>query len=241
MRRVYSVSLLRALILVASAVLAASAFVPAQAAAPAFVQINSAVPQSTAASSVSVTFTAAQTAGNLNVVIVGWNDITANVSSLSDSAGNIYIRALGPTLGSGLSQSIYYAKNILGAAAGGNRVTISFSPAAVYPDVRILEYSGIDPINAVDVTAAGTGSSTNSNSGAVQTGNANDLLVGANIVFTSTNGPGTGYTNRVITYPNGDLAEDRVVTSTGSYSAVAPLAALLKDKPTNCATRLLKS
>src|SRR2546430_631478 len=61
--------------------------------------------------------------------------------------------AVGPTLVSGLWQSIYYAKNTIGAAAGSNRVTVTFSPATAYPDVRILEYSGIDPVNAVDLFA----------------------------------------------------------------------------------------
>lgn len=36
-------------------------------------------------------------------------------------------------------------------------------------------------------------------------------------------GAGTGYTTRTITSPDGDIAEDRVVTSAGSYSATAPL------------------
>ena len=38
-----------------------------------FVQVNSAVPQ-TPQSVVSVPFNSAQTEGNLNVVVVGWND-----------------------------------------------------------------------------------------------------------------------------------------------------------------------
>ena len=69
-------------------------------------------------------FSAAQTAGNLNVVVVGWNDTQAAVLSVSDTAGNVYTRAIGPTLGSGLSQSIYYAKNIAAATAGSNHVTV---------------------------------------------------------------------------------------------------------------------
>ena len=32
----------------------------------------------------------AQTAGNLNVVVVGWNDTASNVTSVTDSAGNTY-------------------------------------------------------------------------------------------------------------------------------------------------------
>ena len=151
-----------------------------------------------------MTYTAAQTAGNLNVVIVGWNDATAQVSSLTDSKGNVYQLAVGPTVltGSGpLSQAIYYAKNISAATAGANIVTVTFNAAANYPDIRILEYSGIDPVSPVDVVADATGNSATSSSGAVITKNAMDLLVGANIVWTSTTGPGSGLTQRMLTTP----------------------------------------
>ena len=93
----------------------------------------------------------------------------------------------------------------------------------MYADIRILEYSGLDQVNPVDVTAAAIGTNATSNSGAATTTNANDLIVGANIVYTSTTGPGTGFTKRMITSPDGDIAEDRVVTTAGSYSASAPL------------------
>ena len=44
---------------------------------------------------------------NLNVAIVGWNDTTARVSSVTDTKGNVYTLAVGPTLRSGAcSQSI---------------------------------------------------------------------------------------------------------------------------------------
>ena len=58
-------------------------------AAPAWVQSSSAVPQ-TPQTSVSVPYTAAQTAGHLNVVIVGWNDTTHVVSSVTDSHGQVW-------------------------------------------------------------------------------------------------------------------------------------------------------
>src|SRR5262249_42035432 len=106
---------------------AVTASAPVPPSTPKFVQVNGAVPQSTAVGSVSVTYTAAQSAGNLNVVVVGWNDTQAAVTSVSDSKGNIYTRAIGPTQGSGLSQSIYYARNIAAAAAGANQVTVTFS------------------------------------------------------------------------------------------------------------------
>ena len=189
-----------------------------------YVQGNYADPQ-TSPTSVNVTFTGAQTAGNLNVVVVGWNNSTATVNSVSDSKGNVYTRAVGPTVVSGfLSQSIYYAKNIVSAAAGSNIVTVTFSTAAAYPDIRILEYSGADPATPVDVTAANSGSSTSSSSGSATTTNATDLIFGANMVYTTTTGAGSGFTKRLLTSPDADIAEDRMVTATGSYSATAPIA-----------------
>ena len=188
-----------------------------------YVQGNYATPQ-TPQTTVNVTFTAAQTAGDLNVVVVGWNDSTATVSSVTDSKGNAYALAVGPTVISGtLSQSIYYAKNIAAAAAGANTVTVTFSTAAAYPDIRILEYSGADPNNPVDVTAANSGNSATSSSGSATTTNPTDLIFGANIVATTTTGPGSGFTSRLLTSPDGDIAEDQMVTAAGSYSATAPL------------------
>jgi hypothetical protein len=174
---------------------------------------------------VSVPFTAAQSAGNLIVVVVGWNDVTHSVASITDSKGNIYSPAVGPTVnaaGGGLTQTIYYAKNIAPAAAGSNTVTVTFDGTTYYPDVRILEYSGADSVTPVDVTAVGTGNSATSSTPAVTTTNPNDMLFAANVVFTLTAGPGTGFTQRTIT-PDGDIVQDRLVTATGSYSATAPL------------------
>jgi len=111
---------------------------------PTYVQGNYAVPQ-TPQTTVTVPYTATQAANDLNVIVVGWNDTLATVSTVTDSAHNTYQLAVGPTLLRGaLSQAIYYAKNIAAAGANANTVTLTFSVAAVYPDVRILEYSGLD-------------------------------------------------------------------------------------------------
>ena len=117
---------------------------------PAFKQTNNAVPQ-TPQSTVSVTFTAAQSAGGLNVVAVGWYDTTSQVLSVTDNRGNNYQRIAGPTTQAQAgTQSIYYAPNIVAAPAGGTTVTVTFNAAVNYPDIRIAEYSGIDPLNPVD-------------------------------------------------------------------------------------------
>jgi hypothetical protein len=186
-----------------------------------FVQGNYSVPQ-TPQATVAVIFASPQHAGNLNVVVVGWNDSTATVTSVTDSMNNSYILAVGPTVRTGqLSQAMYFAPNI--AAATSNMVTVRFSVAAVYPDIRILEYSGLDPVSPLDTVAAATGSSATSSTGTLTTSVPNVLLVAGNIVTTATSGPGSGFTSRMITNPDGDIVEDRVVTAAGSYSATAPL------------------
>ena len=123
----------------------------------------------------------------------------------------------GRTSGTGLQQSIYYAANIAG---GSNTVTVTFSQAAAYPDVRILEYRGV---TALDVTAGASGNSAAANSGAATTTSANELIFGANMVATTNAAVGSGFTSRIITVPDGDLAEDKIVTTAGSNSATATL------------------
>ena len=128
----------RALLIALAFVISYALAAQAQAAVT-FIQQNYATPQS-AKSTVPVTFTSAQTAGNLNVVVVGWNDTTAAVSSVTDSKGNVYTLAVGPTVRSGqLSQAIYYAKNIQAAAANTNSVTVQFNVAAIsgHPHSRV--------------------------------------------------------------------------------------------------------
>jgi len=189
----------------------------------AYVQGNSATPQSPEKTP-KVKFTAVQVAGDLNIVVVGWDDSTTVVNSIKDSMGNVYALAVGPTVESGFaSQSIYYANNIQAAAAGSNTVTVTFASAVPSPDIRILEYSGADPANPVDVTAASFGNSAMGQSGSAITTNATDLIFAADYVQTLTTGPGSGFTKRLLTKPDGDIAEDAMVTATGSYSATAPV------------------
>jgi hypothetical protein len=191
----------------------------------AYVQSGATDPNSSSVSSLTTTFSAAQAAGDLNVVAVSWGSSSVTVSSITDSKGNSYTLAAGPTVYSsfGVTSSIYYAKNIVAAAAGANTVTVTFSAAVPYPDVRIAEYSGISTSSPLDVTAAATGSGTLSSSGSMTTTNANDLLVAANAVATTTTGPGTGFTQRVISGYDGDILEDEIVSATGAYTATAPM------------------
>jgi glucose/arabinose dehydrogenase len=184
-----------------------------------FIQASSATPQSPQ-TTVSATFGSAQTGGNLNVVVIGWNDTAANISSVSDTAGNVYQLAAATVRGSGLSQAVYYTRNLT-APAGANTVTVGFDRAAIYVDLRIAEYSGLDRTNPLDVSASASGSSQTANSGNAMTTTANSLLIGAGTTVSAFTGGGSGYTTRIITQPDLDILEDRVVSTAGSYGATA--------------------
>ena len=140
----------------------------AVAAPPAFVQVNAAVPQ-TNQSSVTVRYNNAQTAGDTNILAIGWNNATSNITSVTDSAGNTYQLAVPTARGAGVSQAIYYAKNIKAAPAGTNTVTVTFNTATPYVDIRATEYSGLDPNTPFDVGTSASGTSTSANSGTVTT------------------------------------------------------------------------
>ena len=193
-------------------------FVSQQAAAQVkFVQVNSAVPTSTA--TISATYNSAQTVGNMNVVAIGWDSSFITLKTLTDSKGNSYKLAVSYVDSTGITQAIYYAPNIAAATAGANRVTATLSASTGWPDLRILEYSGV---NTLDKTASAKGTSTTANSGSVATTQANELLFGAAYTYGTTYGPGSGYTSRIVT-GDSDLAEDEVVFATGLYSAKASM------------------
>jgi Putative collagen-binding domain of a collagenase/Protein of unknown function (DUF4038) len=186
---------------------------------PAFVQQNFATPQVPQAQ-VSVAYPAPQIAGNTNIVIVGWNDTMANITAVNDSAGNAYQVAVGTFRGNGLSQAIYYASNI---KAGNNTVSVMFDQPAVYVDLRVTEYSGLSPMNPFDSGASATGNSASASSGTIMTSTTTELLVGTGITTSVFTASGSGFSQRVITTPDGDIVEDRIASMPGSYAATASL------------------
>ena len=182
-----------------------------------FVQANSAQPASPAATA-PVAYTLPQTAANLNVVIIGWSDATTTVASVTDTAGNTYVAAIPPVVGTGLSQAIYYAKNIVAAAT--NTVTVTFSAPAPTPDVRILEYSGIDPVLALDSGGGRSGTGFSLSSGPITTTNVVDLIIGAATVAGKITDAGPGFTTVTVT-PNGANVEHLIGQQAGVIDAGA--------------------
>jgi hypothetical protein len=72
------------------------------------------------------------------------------------------------------------------------------------------------------VGASASGNGTSANSGAVTTTGANELILGAGMTGRLFSAAGTSFTNHIITN-DADIAEDRIVTTAGSYSATATL------------------
>ena len=103
----------------------------------------------------SVAFNAPNTAGNLIVVYVVWGNTGA--VTVADSAGNSYASAGAPVawFSNQWRAQVFYAKNV---AAGPNTVTATYATSINnYGLVYIHEYSGIDKVNPLDVTAAAAG------------------------------------------------------------------------------------
>lgn len=174
-------------------------------------------------STVSVVLPTSQVAGNTNVVAVGWADTAHTVSSLTDTRGNIYTLIVGPTSIAGTvaaSQSLYYAKNIAG---GANTVTVTFNAATAFPDLRVIEYAGLDKVNPLDAKAAATGTGTTGNSGTAVSTLGSELIFGAGTTTGSFNAPGPGFFSRDVN-AFGSIVEDKAVSVVGSYSATAALA-----------------
>src|SRR6185437_15295590 len=191
-----------------------------------FVQCNSATPGALQGT-VTVTFTAAQAAGDLNVVFAAWTDSVTTVSAVTDSAGNVYVPGLAPTTLAGTATEVaYYAKNIVAAAAGSNTVTIRFNGMAPSPDVRIAEYSGLDTVNPLDVAAGMAGIGTLATSGSLLTTAPADLVVSGNFAQWLSTDAGPGETLRLLT-PSSDILEDEIAYAPGYQVETVSLQVML--------------
>ena len=154
-------------------------------------------------------------------MVVGWNDAAHTVSGVTDADGNLYVLAA-PVVqypAGNISQAIYFCPDIKG---GGNSVTVRFSGAVPSPDVRIAEYSGVQSLAG---SSSASGYSSHPSSGSVNS-SAPALLVSAVTTAGGVSASGPGFNNRVITSPDGDLLQDKLVTGkTGPLSDGATLGA----------------
>jgi hypothetical protein len=181
---------------------------------PSLVQVNN--NQISSGTSTSVTLNTPTVAGNTIVVYVIWSN-TGSVA-LTDSRGNTFVSVGGAmTWGSGYNAQIFYAPSIVG---GADTVTAAFRTAvSSFGVVYAHEYTGISAVNPVDVTTSATGASAQLNSGTATTTSANDLIFGAGVSDNAVTAAGSGFASRDLAY--GNITEDRIAGSVGSYAATA--------------------
>jgi hypothetical protein len=178
-----------------------------------FVQSSASVSGATGTSK-SATFLNPITTGDL--ITVGCSvDTAASSITVSDTYGNTYT-PIGSLKIQGTEQAqLFYAKNIIGGAS--DSVTCTYDVSAINRDIFVHEYAGADRNNPLDVSAYGSGASgTALDSGAATTNSASEVLFAFGFCTTCI-APGTNFTQRVL--DGGDMSEDRITTSVGSYNA----------------------
>jgi hypothetical protein len=175
--------------------------------------VQSAASSITSASSVTVGFPLAETAGNANLIVIGWSP--GSLVSMNDSRANHYMAATGPMqAGDGWTQQIFLATDVAG---GADTVNVTFNTGQVYAHLGIFEYSGIAGVDQ-SVGAIGTASS-RPGTPALATSSAPDLLFAA---LSAQNAINTtivqSYTSRL----SGSeyLIADQEATTAGSYAAM---------------------
>jgi hypothetical protein len=160
-----------------------------------------------------------------DLLVIGAVNSWGSVGTASDNKGDTFCTAKKAKLNV-VGFAIYYAANV---PAGVTSVTVRF-PGGVN-DVVVAEYSGLDPVSPFDQSHAydnGTSYPTFT-SGSVATTRPTELLFGFAGQIQSdipTWTAGAGWTPLLtLSTGNGVFAEDRLVTNTGTYSAIGNFAA----------------
>jgi hypothetical protein len=168
---------------------------------------------------ISINYASAQRAGDTNIVVVQWSSANGSVTGVSDSAGNSYSLAIGPTFGQLDAQYIFYASGIAAAAAGSNTVTVTLSAPQTQEDLTIFEYAGLATTSPLDGTADGHGIAPGAATTPITTSNACDLLFAAARLENNATAAGLGYAVR---WGGKDIyGEEQVASSAGMYFASA--------------------
>ncbi|MGZ4815020.1 MAG: hypothetical protein ACXVZV_06415, partial [Terriglobales bacterium] len=149
-------------------------------------------------------------AGDLIVVWIFWHAPVAQaISTVTDTAGNTYQRAIGPTarVGTliGYQQDIWYAKNINPGAKV--KVTATFSGTFFgEKSISAFEYTGLDKAAPLDKTSVATGSGLNAAVGPVTTTAPGVVFAAAK--FKTSGTPGAGFAQR--SSLKGNVAEEKL-------------------------------
>src|SRR4029077_8801369 len=122
---------------------------------------------------------------------------TLSVTSVVDSAGNIYAVAC-PTIAITNNQAfMYYAPVTVASDAGTNTVTLTLSGSGAFVEMIVAEYDG--GLMVLDKTSSASGNSTALNSGnTAAITSPNELVVGYGFGAGAVSAAGAGFTGRIV-------------------------------------------
>jgi hypothetical protein len=170
----------------------------------------------------SVVFDMEQLEGDTNVVAIGWYDSDGDVTEpVTDSKGNTYVR-IGEkrVVFSGdapLSQVIFFAKKIHAAGKGENRINVAWGSPVDGPDVRAVEYAGLDPDDPLIGEVFEDGDDLTASTGEIEVKDSHALLFAALVTESEASEPGQNFVKRILTGSQ-NFVQDRIVEKPGRYA-----------------------
>ncbi|HEY8074376.1 MAG TPA: hypothetical protein VIF62_09705 [Labilithrix sp.] len=113
-------------------------------------------PDAGPSSSVALTLTKAQNAGDFLVVGVNYDQSGClAVSAIADTAGDAFKAIVAPdSMPGALTLETWGASNVGAAAAGDNQITVSFSGACTAQNVKVAEYASVDVEAPIDTSGS---------------------------------------------------------------------------------------
>lgn len=163
-------------------------------------------------------FARGTTAGNAIICAFDTSGVAPVVTSITDTAGNPYVRGAGPFVNSAAwTDEVWYAVGITAAVA--LVVSATFNAPSSRKNLTCHEYAGIRAAAALDTVATMTfvGGGTQV-LGPVVTDTAPELAFSM-FSTAGTLSPGVGFTTRSTI--DDDLYQDQIVTASGSQTATA--------------------
>jgi hypothetical protein len=169
----------------------------------------------TTAISHTYTYPAANAAGNLLTMVVGWFTSASNQAAptVSDSVNGAWTKAGATAVHSvDICQAIYYRASCL---AGSPTVTITF-PVAAPVEVQAQEWSGAAPTSPNDVNATGHGSGATAPTASATTTTGNQLILGGLTTYDGSGySPGAGFLPLDNNVTNGVGSEYKILAAAG--------------------------
>jgi Bacterial Ig-like domain (group 2) len=137
-------------------------------------------------------FPTSVTAGDLILVQVSWSDSTNSVNSVTDTAGNTYVSAVGPARQNGAaSTQLFYAANVNG---GLDKINVTMSGSTKFV-LAIYELAGAAPSNPLDVEATGNGNGITATTASITTTGVNEFVFAGfgSVGHSDWDSPGSGF------------------------------------------------